>query len=217
MAGLYNTALMDEDKTNAHWKREQDNYLSQIGAMDLIKKDPMARLGYDIRSANENKTLDMGSNIDAAKYYGLYKFMPSRVPADIKRRDGTMDVTVELPPQHYGATIAHELGHVGSRNSQTDDEINSDPMGEERRQRLVDYVNNPPGSQMSRDALWFLWNQFGLDSMDKVEAAADEVRASLGTKPMPSKPAPKPAEKKQAPAKKKKKKAPAGTNSLKDD
>lgn len=217
MTGLYKAAFgnagMAPSQTNAHWKREQDNYLSQIGAMDLIKKDPMAQLGYDIRSANENKTLDMGSNIDAAKYYGLYKFMPSRVPADIKRLDGTMDVSVELPPQLYGATTAHELGHVGSRNSQTDDELNSDPMGEERRQRLVDYVNNPPGSQMSRDALWFLWNQFGLDSMDKIEAAADEVRASLGTKALPAKPKPK-----EAPAKKKtKKKAPAGTNSLKDD
>lgn len=190
-SGLYKTAFanpgMDEDKTNSHWKREQDNYLSQIGAMDLIKRDPMARLGYDIRSANPNKTLDMGSNVDETKYYGLYKFQPDYTDEDVKRLDGSLDVTVTLPPQHYGATVAHELGHVGSRNSQTDSEINSDPAGEEMRQRLVDYVNNPPGSQMQRDALWFLWNQFGLDTMEKVEAAADEVRATLGVKPRPKK------------------------------
>jgi hypothetical protein len=215
MAGLYKTAFsnpgMDEDKTNAHWKREQDNYLTQIGAMELIKRDPMAQLGYDIRSANENQTLDMGSNIDEKKFYGLYKFAPSRVPADIKRLDGSMDVSVTLSPQHYGATIAHELGHVGSRNSQTDEEINSDPAYEEYRQRLVDYVNNPEGSQMQRDALWFLWNQFGLDSMDKVEAAADKVRIEMGLK-APPKPKEKP------PAKKKtKRKVPAGTNALKDN
>lgn len=220
MAGLYKTAFanpgMDEDKTNAHWKREQDNYLTQIGAMELIKRDPMARLGYDIRSANPNKTLEMGGDVDESRYYGLYKFMPSRVPANIKRLDGSLDVSVTLPPQHYGATIAHELGHVGSRNSQTDDQINSDPAYEEYRQRLVDYVNNPPGSQMNRDALWFLWNRFGLNSMDKVEAAAEEVRGQMGLK-VPPKADPKPAEKPAPNKKKAKRKAPAGTNPLKDN
>lgn len=191
MSGLYKTAFSNEgmtpDQTNAHWKREQDNYLSQIGAMDLIKKDPMASLGYKIRSANPNKTLDMGSNIDETQYYGLYKFHPYMSNSVEPRYDGTLDVTVTLPPQHYGATVAHELGHVGSRNMQSDPQVTSNPTAEEKRQRLVDYVNNPPGSQMQQDALWFLWNQFGLDSFDKIEKEADKVRTELGMAPKKSK------------------------------
>lgn len=219
MAGLYDTAapLMDEARTNAHWKREQDNYLTQIGAMELIKRDPMASLGYKIRSANPNRTLEMGGNIDEKKYYGLYKFTPKSSYMGYRgpRFDGSMDVSVTLPPQHYGSTIAHELGHVGSRNSQSDAEINSDPMGEEMRQRLVDYVNNPPGSQASKDAVWFLVNSFGLSSYDEIEAAAAPIRDKLGmVKKVVSKPSPKPA---QPPAKKAKRKAPAGTNPLKDN
>ena len=214
MAGLYRTALMDEDKTNGHWKREQDNYLSQIGAMDLIRKDPMASLGYKIRSANPQKTLEMGSNVDENQHYGLYKFNPYMSDSVQPRYDGTMDVSVTLPPQHYGATVSHELGHVGSRNMQSDPEMIASPDDEERRQRLVDYVNNPPGSQMSRDAVWFLFNQFGLDSFDKIESAADEVRVQMGLKtPPPREPQPKAASKKQTT----KRKAPAGTNALKEN
>lgn len=223
MAGLYDTAapLMDEARTNAHWKREQDNYLTQIGAMELIKRDPMASLGYKIRSANPNRTLEMGGNIDEKKYYGLYKFTPKSSYMHYKgpRFDGAMDVSVTLPPQHYGATIAHELGHVGSRNSQSDAEINSDPMGEEMRQRLVDYVNNPPDSQAHKDALWFLSNQFGFSSMEEVNAAADRMRAEMGLEVTP-KSTPKVDKEVPAPAQKKKKakrKAPAGTNPLKDN
>lgn len=186
MAGLYKTAFanpgMDEEKTNAHWKREQDNYLSQIGAMELIKRDPMASLGYKIRSANENKTLDMGSNIDENQYYGLYQFHPYKSDSVEPRYDGTLDVSVTLQPQHYGATVAHELGHVGSRNMQSDPEVTADPQAEEKRQRLVDYINNPKGSQMHQDAVWFLVNHFGLDSYDKIEAAADKLRVQMGLK-----------------------------------
>lgn len=184
MSGIYKTAFsnpgMDEEKTNAHWKREQDNYLSQIGAMDLIKKDPMASLGYKIRSANPNRTLEMGSNIDENQYYGLYQFHPYMSDSVEPRYDGTLDVTVTLPPQHYGATVAHELGHVGSRNMQSDPEVIANPDDEEKRQRLVDYINNPKGSQMHQDAVWFLVNHFGLSSYDEIEREADKVRAQLG-------------------------------------
>ena len=183
MAGIYDTAspIMNEARTNAHWKREQDNYLSQIGAMDLIKRDPMASLGYKVRSANPNLTLEMGSNIDPTQYYGLYQFQPgSHGGPDYSgpRFDGTLDVAVGLSPQHYGATVAHELGHVGSRNSQSDGKLNADK--EEMRQRLVDYINNPPGSKMSQDAIWYLMNNYGLDSYDKIEAAAAPLRKQLG-------------------------------------
>ena len=181
MAGLYDNPGMTSAQTNAHWKREQDNYLSQIGAMDLIKKDPMASLGYKIRSANPNRTLEMGGNLDKEQFYGLYRFNPGQsggLDYSGPRFDGTLDVAVGLNPNHYGQTIAHELGHVGSRNSQSD--RNLDATKEELRQRLVDYVNNPPGSQMSRDAVWYLSTQYGLDSYDKIEAAAEPIRKQLG-------------------------------------
>lgn len=186
MAGIYDTAspLMDEARTNAHWKREQDNYLSQIGAMHLIKKDPMASLGYKIRSANPNRTLEMGGNLDKEQFYGLYRFNPGQsggLDYSGPRFDGTLDVAVGLNPNHYGQTLAHELGHVGSRNSQRDRDIYA-PQ-EEMRQRLTDYINNPPGSRMYEDALYFLTNDFGLDTPDKLEAAADVVRVKMGLKP----------------------------------
>lgn len=209
---------MDEAKTNAHWKREQDNYLTQIGAMELIKRDPMASLGYKVRSANPNLTLEMGGN-PPNDFYGLYQYFPgSHGGMDYRgpRFDGSLDVAVGLPQQRYAQTVAHELGHVGSRNSGSDFEIS--PPEEERRQRLVDYVNNPPGSPMHEDALYFLKNDYGLDTKDKLEAAANEVRAQLGLK-SPSR-APKPNPKPQAEAAPKKQQAKrkthAGPRSPKD-
>lgn len=191
MAGIYDTAFsggMTQAQTNAHWKREQDNYLSQIGALELIKKDPMASLGYKIRSASPDRTIEMGSNIDGEKYYGLYQFKPGKsggMDYAGPRFDGTLDVAVGLTPNHYGQVLAHELGHVGSRNSKSDRAM--DPGQEELRQRLVDYVNNPPGSQMHEDALWYLSTQYGLDSLDKVEAAAEPIRKQLGSENKPKK------------------------------
>ena len=214
MAGIYDTAapLMDEARTNAHWKREQDNYLSQIGAMDLIKKDPMASLGYKIRSANPNRTLEMGGE-PGGDFYGLYQYAPGKsggLDYTGPRFDGTLDVAVGLNPNHYGQVLSHELGHVGSRNSQSDGSL--DAPHEELRQRLVDYVNNAPGSQMHRDAMWFLTTQYGM-SLSEIDDAANSVRMQLGIKPKP-----KAASKEPAPAKKKaKRKVPAGTNPLKDD
>lgn len=197
MGDLYKKAFsnpgMTPRQTNAHWKREQDNYLSQIGAMDLIKKDPMASLGYKIRSANPNMTLEMGGNLDDSKFRGLYQF-PNRAEYDNyegPRFDGTLDVAVGLDPQHYGATIAHELGHVGSRNSQTDESIRSTAKDEEKRQRLVDIANNPPSSKARMEAIWFLNQQYGMSPED-IMREADDMAVRLGLK-------------KAAPAKKKKK------------
>ena len=174
---LFDTAFtLNEDQTNGHWKHEQDNYLSQIGAMDLIKRDPMASLGYQIRSANPERTLEMGSNLDPSKFYGLYKYRPTNSSG--RRYDGTVDVSVEVPQDRYGQVLAHELGHVGSRNSQSDSKL--DGASEERRQRLVDFVNTPPGSPMHRDAVAFLMTTYGLDSYDKLQAAANVERKKLG-------------------------------------
>jgi hypothetical protein len=186
MGELYRRAFsnpgMTTRETNAHWKREQDNYLNQIGAMDLIKKDPMASLGYKIRSANPNMTLEMGSNLEGG-YNGLYQFLTPKGSEDYKgpRFNGTMDVAVGLSPRQYGATIAHELGHVGSRNSQSDRGIKSDVNEEERRQRMMDYVNNPAGSEAHEDALWFLSQHFGM-SFDDIDAEAEVLAARIGRK-----------------------------------
>ena len=183
MAGLYDNPGMTTAQTNGHWKREQDNYLSQIGAMEIIKRDPMASLGYKLRSANPNRTLEMGGS-PPGDFYGLYEYYPgSHGGMDYRgpRFDGELNVAVGLPQQRYAQTMAHELGHVGSRNSGSDFEIS--PPEEERRQRLVDYVNNPPGSPMYEDALYFLTNDYGLNTVEKLEAAADEVRVTMGLKP----------------------------------
>lgn len=189
MAGLYKTALgnpgMTEDQTNGHWKNEQDNYLSQIGAMDLIKRDPMASLGYQIRSANPDQTLEMGANVDPTKYYGIYRFARDSNDTQGRRYDGTVDVGVGLNPMHYGQVLAHELGHVGSRNSQRDSEVVANQgKDEEKRQRLVDYVNNAPGSKMRMDAVWMLTSQFGLKDLASIEREANKVRVQMGLKPV---------------------------------
>lgn len=186
MGDLYRTAFSSRDmtprETNGHWKREQDNYLSQIGAMDLIKKDPMASKGYKIRSANPNRTLEMGGDT-AEGFNGLYNFTTPSGSEDYTgpRFNGSLDVAVGLPPRQYGATIAHELGHVGSRNSQSDRSIKSDVNEEERRQRMMDYVNNPPGSEAQQDALWFLSQHFGM-SFDDIDAEAAVLAARIGRK-----------------------------------
>lgn len=183
MAGLYKSAFsnpgMGVNETNGHWKREQDNYLSQIGAMELIKRDPNAKLGYDIRSDNPDRTLRMGSNIDPAKFYGLYQFRPNSEQMVKPRYDGTMDVSVELPPGLYGSVTAHELGHVGSRNSQSDPQLMQDPAGEEIRQRFVDIANNPPGSQMRKDGIAILMQNYGLGSED-IRKGVEEAEVKLG-------------------------------------
>lgn len=187
MGDLYKKAFSSEGmtprQTNAHWKREQDNYLSQIGALDLIQKDPMASLGYQIRSANPNMTLDMGGDVDPTKFRGLYQY-PNRagyMDYTGPRFNGTLNVDVGLPPQLYGSIIAHELGHVGSRNSKTDQEMVGKGAEEEKRQRIMDVANNPPGSQARMEAIYYLNQQYGMDPADIMEEA-DKVAIKIGRK-----------------------------------
>jgi len=191
MAGLYKkpspTGGMTEDQTNGHWKREQDNYLSQIGAMELIKRDPMASLGYKIRSDNPYRTLEMGSGVDPVtdKMYGLYQFTPEGGNYTGPRYDGTLDVSVNNAPDGYGQTLAHELGHVGSRNSQTDTQINSNAAEEERRQRITDLANAGDVSKMGWEARNYLMAQYGM-SVAQIDTEVAERRKELGIKGDPS-------------------------------
>lgn len=198
--GLYKKAFsnegLSEDQTNAHWKHEQDNYLTNIGAMELIKRDPMASLGYRIRSNNPNQTLDMGSGVSPEEdgMYGLYRFRPS----DYKgfRFDGSLDVAVDQPTDRYGQVVAHELGHVGSRNSQTDEKITANAGDEEKRQRITDLANLGSGPPQGQDALQYLMRE-GMPFED-VLAAVKQRRVEMGLEA----PSPAPAAEKK-PAKKK--------------
>lgn len=186
--GLYaNSSGMTEDQTNGHWKREQDNYLSNIGAMELIKRDPMASLGYKIRSDNPYRTLEMGSGVDpqADKMYGLYQFNPESGSNTGPRYDGTLDVSVNNSPDGYGQTLAHELGHVGSRNSQTDQQITSHASEEERRQRITDLANGGDVSTMGWEARNYLIGKYGM-SVAQIDTAVAERRKELGIKGDPS-------------------------------
>ena len=187
MAGLYNTPLMDENKTNGHWKREQDNYLSNIGAMSLIKRDPMASLGYQIRSENPYRTLEMGSGVDPVTdgMHGLYRFRPRGGSDTGPRYDGTLDVAVGNSPEGYAQIVAHELGHVGSRNSQTDEQLISNASEEERRQRITDLANGGDVSTMGWEARNYLMAEYGM-TVAQIDTEVGERRKELGIKGDPS-------------------------------
>lgn len=156
---------MGVDATNRHFKREQDNYLTQIGAMDKINRDPNAYLGYLVRSHPEYKTLEMGG-MPQDPNYGDYTWYPNMLGfKSMVRRDGELNVGVDQTPQNYGSIVTHELGHVGSRNSQSDRQatLSLDTGEEEMRQRITDYLINPPGTRTHADAKWFLKEVYGLN------------------------------------------------------
>jgi len=187
MAGLYKSAFSNEGMsphaTNRRWKREEDDHLIKLGAMDKIKKDPMASLGYSVRQDPEMLTLNMGGTPPDG-LLGAYSIQPRNTPANVLRTDGELDVAVNQKPSDYGETVVHELGHVGSRNSQTDVEYARDARSgeEEKRQRLVDYMIHPLGSQIRRDAIWVLRKEYGIMDIE-AEIAAMQGKADLEPPP----------------------------------
>ena len=46
---------------------------------------------------------------------------------------------------------------------------------------MMDYVNNPEGSQAHEDALWFLGQHFGM-SIEDIDAEAEILAARIGRK-----------------------------------
>jgi hypothetical protein len=168
-------------REDIHWKREQDEYLREIGAWDKLQRDPMASLGYKVRSNNPYNVISMGSDPDRAdfSYYGLYRSYPTAPPDERGyRSDGTLDVITDLPPERYAKTTVHELGHVGSRNSVSEDEYGMRVAtgAEERERRYADLLLWPPGHPGHEDAkqkLEFLYK--GDDYMPDVMAYADRV------------------------------------------
>jgi hypothetical protein len=199
-------------REDIHWKREQDEYLREIGAWDKIQKDPMASLGYKVRSQNPYNVINMGSEPDRAAfdYYGLYQYYPNANPPDENgyRGDGTLDVVTGLPPERYAKTTVHELGHVGSRNSMSDDDYSSRVTegDEEVERRYADLLLWPPGHPGHEDAKRHLDRMYnGQDYMPDVMAYADRVgldyrsavKPKAEKKAKPPKPRPKPKNKKK--------------------
>jgi hypothetical protein len=200
-------------KEDIHWKREQDEYFGQIGAMPKIKQDPMARLGYEVRSDNPYRVVNMDSVMDRMpfEYYGLYNFRPDPDNLDSRepRSNGTVSVDTGLPPDRYAKTTVHELGHVGSRNSQSDREYIAGVQSgeEEKRRRFRDYLMWPPGHPGHEDAKRHLQTTYNMpdDYDEKAKEFGREVGLIESTdkdkkkkkKSPPPKPRPKPEQSKK--------------------
>lgn len=126
-----------------HWKREEDQYLTQIGAMHYIKKDPTAHLGYLMQQSADGSGLVL-SGSSPPGYYG--RFIYPDDPGSL----GLVEASVSYSPTEYGETLSHELGHAGQYYS-----VGRAPLDgewEETRQRFVDYVMYPSTSNTHRQA-----------------------------------------------------------------
>jgi hypothetical protein len=133
-----------------HWQREESDYLTKIGAMALINRDPYAALGLKARAHPDYLTLNMGGtpSYDAYGDYIFHRAFTEPPPGTLKR-SGQMNVAVGQSPTHYGATLAHELGHVGRRNMVSEQQASVDIRSgaDELQQSLADFIINPPNSR----------------------------------------------------------------------
>jgi hypothetical protein len=136
------------DVPPGHWKREEDNYLTQIGAMYYINKDPNAQVGYQMQQSRDGSGLIMSGDPSKDNYGEFY--FPDR-PGEI----GLMKVGVNDDPTNYGHTITHELGHAGQYYRTG--HIPKDKGKEEQRQRFTDFAMYPTGSRAGDDAFEWLW------------------------------------------------------------
>lgn len=205
--GLYSTAfsdpggMMDEYRTNRHWKREEDNYLQQMGILPKIMEDPHARLGYQAQQDPEMLTLRMDP-FPEGQNLGNYSFYPDPQAEGLKA--GKLSLKPDQGTVDWGESLLHELGHAGSRNMRTEDQAYDYFVSgaEEERQRFVDYILNPPTSVLHQDAKRLLRAKYGED-LDKEAAAFREM--IFGSDEEVAAPIPKPKPQKKAGAKKKKK------------
>ena len=134
--------------TPGHWKREEDNYLTQIGAMHYIQKDPNAQVGYAMQQSADGSGLLMSGDPTKENYGEFY--YPTR-----QGHQGSMRVGVNDEAENYGRTIVHELGHAGQYYRTG--KIPPDRDAEELRQRFVDFAMYPTGSRAGDDAFEWLW------------------------------------------------------------
>jgi hypothetical protein len=142
--------------TPGHWKREEDAYLTQIGAMHYIQKDPNALVGYHMQQGRDGSGLVMSGDPSKNNYGEFYY-------PDNTSKLGLMKVGVNDQPENYGRTIVHELGHAGQyyRTGQ----IPKSQDKEELRQRFTDFAMYPSGSRAGDDAFEWLW-QSGMITAD---------------------------------------------------
>lgn len=132
-----------------HWKREEDAYLTQIGAMHYINKDPVAQLGYLMQQGRDGSGLIMSGDPSKDNYGEFYY-------PDTSGDLGLMKVSVDAAPVDYGHTLVHELGHAGQyyRKGQRPKDMEM----EELRQRFSDFAMFPTDSRAHNDAFQYLWN-----------------------------------------------------------
>lgn len=153
-----------------HWKREEDDYLTKIGAMNTINKDPYAKLGYLKMQSPEGYGLKIGGNPEVGNY-GDYTHSTADVQVDVDYRLPGRDWRQFTDQEGYARIVPHELGHVGSYYVQ-DGKVGPD---EEIRQRIADYNNHPPGDPMHE------WAKDYLQSAGRIPG--DDVLSSVDPTP----------------------------------
>jgi hypothetical protein len=213
--GLYKTAFsstgLSKEQENFRWKREEDEYLMQLGMMPLIQRDPNAAMGYEAQQSPEGYGLMIDPFTDSGNL-GQYAFNPDRENEGIRR--GQLSIRTSQPTTDWGETLVHELGHAGSRNLQTESSAYDSFLSgaEEERQRFMDYILHPETSALHRDAKRVLEPKYG----DRLDEQAEVYRRMLiestpkpykeDADPKPPRPRPKPQgnEKSATPKKKKK-------------
>jgi hypothetical protein len=139
---------MSQADNPGHWKREEDAYLTQIGAMHYINKDPVAQLGYLMQQSQDGYGLVIAGD-PSKENYG--EFWYPQKTGDL----GLLKVGVSADPTDYGHTLTHELGHAGQYYRTGTKPADKD--SEELRQRFTDFVMYPQGSRAADDAFEWLW------------------------------------------------------------
>jgi hypothetical protein len=154
--------------TEAKWRREEDDYFRQIGLLDRLMKDPVAAYGADRMRSPPGGAINVGGEPYAGptgvSNYGDYSFRPGQQDA------GELNVKVGLPQDRYAGTMAHELGHVGSRWL-NEGLYPTGPEDEEMRQRVADLEQGNPDAPMTRDASYAIDKWFGGLAAPKVRDA----------------------------------------------
>lgn len=141
-----------------HWGREEVDYLTKIGAMDRIKRDPFASAGYREIQNPDGSGMRIGSDT-----HQLGMTFPG---------DNMTNVNVKQPPETYGNSIAHELGHVGSYRADPYKFVN-DIAAEERRQYAVDKKLARPSSYSQKNAENYLRKYGSVTPLGSLPAAPD--------------------------------------------
>lgn len=143
------------------WGREEVDYLTKIGAMHNIQRDPMARQGYQWLQNPDGSGLVMDGSVRYPQALGEYLPWSDRSP-------GKMSVRTNQDPERYGLTLTHELGHAGSDKTAPIKSAND----EEIRQYLTDYFLAPQKSRAAADARTVMTREFGLDPQTFTAGAA---------------------------------------------